>query len=69
MTEDEKIHCFITGLQAEVKFQVELQRQSDLQTAKEISDRADTIIFQAKEEAALAQILYLEIGQARMTRP
>jgi hypothetical protein len=48
MTEDEKMYCFITGLQTEVKLQVELQRPSDLQTAKEIADRADTIIFQAK---------------------
>jgi Zinc knuckle len=48
MTEDEKMYCFITGLQAEVKLQVKLQRPSDLQTAKEIGDRADTIIFQAK---------------------
>jgi Retrotransposon gag protein len=48
MTEDEKMYCFITGLQTEVKFQVELQRLSDLQTAKEIADRADTIVFQAK---------------------
>jgi hypothetical protein len=48
MTEDEKMYCFTTDLQAEVKLQVELQRPSDLQTAKEIADRADTIIFQAK---------------------
>jgi hypothetical protein len=48
MTEDEKMYCFISGLQTEVKLQVELQRPSDLQTAKEIADRADTIIFQAK---------------------
>jgi Ty3 transposon capsid-like protein len=48
MTEDEKMYCFITGLRTEVKLQVELQRPSDFQTAKEIADRADTIIFQAK---------------------
>jgi Retrotransposon gag protein len=48
MTEDEKIYSFISGLQTEVKLQVELQRQNDLQTAKEIADRADAIIFQAK---------------------
>jgi hypothetical protein len=48
MTEDEKTYCFITGLQTEVKLQVELQRPSDFQTAKEIADRADIIIFQAK---------------------
>jgi hypothetical protein len=48
MTEDEIIYCFITGLQTEAKLQVELQRPNDLQIAKEIADRADTIIFQAK---------------------
>jgi Retrotransposon gag protein len=48
MTEDEKIYSFISGLQTEVKLQVELHRPNDLQTAKEITDRADTIIFQAK---------------------
>jgi hypothetical protein len=31
-----------------VKLQVELHRPIDLQTASEIADRADTIIFQAK---------------------
>jgi hypothetical protein len=48
MTEDEKIYSFISGLQTEVKLQVELHRLNDLQTAKEIADLADTIIFQAK---------------------
>jgi hypothetical protein len=47
MTEDEKIYSFISGLQTEVKLQVELHRPNDLQAAKEIADRADTIIFQA----------------------
>jgi Retrotransposon gag protein len=44
MTEDEEIYSFISGLQTEVK----LHRPNDLQTAKEIADRADTLIFQAK---------------------
>jgi hypothetical protein len=48
MTEDEIMYCFITGLQTEAKLQVELQRPNDLQIAKEIADRADTNIFQAK---------------------
>jgi hypothetical protein len=48
MTEDEKMYYFITGLQTEVKLQVELQHPSDLQIAKEIADRADTTVFQAK---------------------
>jgi Retrotransposon gag protein len=47
-TEDEKIYSFIWGLQTEVKLQVELHRPNDLQIVKEIADRADTIIFQAK---------------------
>jgi Retrotransposon gag protein len=48
MTEDEKIYSFISGLQTEVKLQVELHCPNDFQTAREIADRADTIIFQAK---------------------
>jgi Retrotransposon gag protein len=48
MSEDEKLYNFISGLQTEVKLQVELHRPNDLQSAKEIADRADTIIFQAK---------------------
>jgi hypothetical protein len=48
MTEDEKIYSFISGLQTEVKLQMELHRPNDLQTAKEIADRGDIIIFQAK---------------------
>jgi Retrotransposon gag protein len=48
MTEDEKIYSFISGLQTEVKLQVELHRPNDLQIAKKIADRADTIICQAK---------------------
>jgi hypothetical protein len=47
MTEDETIHSFISGLQTEVKLQVELHRPNNLQTAKEVADRADTIIFEA----------------------
>jgi hypothetical protein len=47
MNEDEKIYMFISGFQAEVKLQV-LHCPNDLQTATEIEDRADTIIFQAK---------------------
>jgi hypothetical protein len=48
MTEDEKIYSFISGLQTEVKLQVDLHRPNDLQTTKENADRADSITLQAK---------------------
>jgi hypothetical protein len=55
-----------------VKLQVELHCPTDLQTAKEIADRADTIVFQAndspEEETASGQRLHPEIGQTKMMR-